>query len=78
MVDDDSRVFGHHGVDGPLQEIRARFQHRGGRRRGNKADQFTAFIDDGNGTETFFGHEEQGVLNAAVFGDDRIILAFYA
>ena len=76
MVDDDPRVFGHHGIYRPLQEIRARFKTAADVAVGNEADQFSAFIDDGNGTETFFGHEEQGVLNAAVFGDDRIILAF--
>ena len=50
---------------------------RGGRRRRvDQADEFTVFIYDGYGTQALFGHEEEGILDDAVFADDRVVLPF--
>ena len=43
---------------------------------GDQADEFTVFIYDGYGTQALFGHEEEGILDDAVFADDRVVLPF--
>ena len=76
MVGNDPRVLGHHGIDRPLEEIGARFQAAADVAVSDQADELAVFIDDGYGTQSFFRHEEEGILDDAVFADDRIILAF--
>lgn len=76
MVGNDPRVLGHHGIDRPLEEVGPCFQAAADVAVGDQADEFTVFIYDGYGTQALFGHEEEGILDDAVFADDRVVLAF--